>query len=86
MAAIRGGVTLAEKKHGGRRPGAGRPRKGPGAAPPTAAVKIDRALASRARMIAADRGVTLSDYLTEVMSATVDRDWGRLVRKTGQED
>lgn len=49
--------------------------------PPTIAVKIDRALGTKAKMIAADRGVDTADYLSESLRSIIDRDWSRLVRQ-----
>lgn len=51
--------------------------------PPTVAVKIDRALAGKARMIAIDQGVDMADYLSEAMRATVERDWAKMVKRVG---
>lgn len=56
-----------------------------GKEPPTVAVKIDRALANRARIIAADKGVDLADYLSESLRGTIDRDWAKVIRKADAE-
>lgn len=53
--------------------------------PPTATVKLDRALVGRARLVAGDKGLDLSAYLGESLKATVDKDWAELVRKAGTE-
>ena len=52
--------------------------------PPTKAVKIDRALASKAQMIATDRGVNLAEYISETLRSAVERDWGKMVRRVGE--
>jgi hypothetical protein len=51
--------------------------------PPTKAVKIDRALATKAQMIATDQGIPLAEYLSAALRAAIDRDWSRMVRKLG---
>jgi hypothetical protein len=49
--------------------------------PPTKAVKIDRALAGKAQMIATDKGMTLADYISEALRSVVEKDWGKMVRR-----
>ena len=48
------------------------------------AVKIERDLITKAQMIAADRGLPLAGYLSDSLRAVVERDWGRMVRKTDE--
>jgi hypothetical protein len=47
----------------------------------TTPVKIDTALVRRAKLIAGDRGLTLSGYLSDVIRSAVDRDWAKFARK-----
>jgi hypothetical protein len=47
------------------------------------AVKIERDIIPRARMIAADRGLSLAGYLSEVLRGAVDRDWAKMIRRAG---
>jgi hypothetical protein len=49
--------------------------------PPTKAVKIDRALASKAQMIATDLGRDLADYLSETLRGAIEKDWAKMVRR-----
>lgn len=56
-----------------------------GGEPPTKAVKIDRALAAKAQMIATDRGLSLADYISETLRTSVEKDWAKLVRRMGGE-
>jgi hypothetical protein len=49
-------------------------------------VKIERAIISRARMIAADRGIALAGYLSDSLRVTVDKDWNAMVRRASQSD
>jgi predicted HicB family RNase H-like nuclease len=58
-------------------------KKSSGAEPPTKAVKIDRALASKAQMIATDRGLSLADYISETLRGAVEKDWNKMVRRAG---
>jgi hypothetical protein len=67
------GIPMAKKKNAGS------------GEPPTKAVKIDRALAGKAEMIARDKGVDLASYISDTLRASVERDWGKLVRKVGGE-
>ena len=54
-----------------------------GTEPPTKAVKINRALAAKAEMIATDKGVNLSEYLSDAIRTQIDRDWAKMVKKVG---
>ena len=58
-------------------------KKASGTNPPTKAVKIDRSIASKADLIATDQGVSLSEYLSEALKAIVERDWGRMLKRVG---
>jgi hypothetical protein len=60
-------------------------KKSARAEPPTKAVKIDRALAAKAQMIAADKGVPLADYISEMLRGAVEKDWGRMVKRVSGE-
>jgi predicted HicB family RNase H-like nuclease len=48
----------------------------------TVAVKIERSLAGKAKMIATDKNVSLAEYISEIIRPTVERDWGKLIKKT----
>ena len=61
-------------------------KKSEGTEPPTKAVKIDRALASKAQMIATDKGVSLADYISGALRAIVEKDWGKMIRRVGGEE
>lgn len=61
-------------------------KKSTGGEPPTKAVKIDRALAAKAQMIATDRGVTLADYISETLRGAVEKDWAKMVRRVGGQE
>ncbi|MFI5458974.1 MAG: hypothetical protein ACHRXM_26395 [Isosphaerales bacterium] len=47
------------------------------------AVKIERDIISKAKMISTDRGMSLAGYLSESLRGSVDRDWSKMVRKAG---
>jgi hypothetical protein len=66
--------------HGGKRPGAGRPKS----ERDDVTVKLDRGVVARARYVAEIRGVTLAEYLTEAVRPVVDRDFGKAAKPTGQ--
>jgi hypothetical protein len=50
-------------------------KKKTGPQPPTRAVKIDVKLVTRAQAVCDDRGLKLSEYLSEILRPTVDKDW-----------
>jgi hypothetical protein len=57
--------------------------KAPGRLPPTIAVKIDRPLVAKARLVAADRDLDTAAYLSGLIRRAVGRDFERLVRSVG---
>lgn len=63
--------------HGGKREGAGRPRS----KRDDVAVKIDRTLVSMAKFVANRRGVTLAEFVTDMLRPGVEREWGKEVKK-----
>ena len=59
------------------------PRKKSPTGPKLGAVKIDRDIIARAKLISADRGEPLAGYLSGILRAVVERDWAKMVRKAG---
>jgi hypothetical protein len=49
-------------------------------------VKIDRAVASMARMVASVRGVPLVEYLSEAARTVVERDFAKEMRRLSAKD
>lgn len=47
------------------------------------AVKIDRTLADKASLVAARRGITMAEYLSELVRAQVERDFSETVKEMG---
>lgn len=47
------------------------------------AVKVDRLLIDKARLVASRRGVTLAEYLTDLIRNPVERDFAKTVRDMG---
>jgi hypothetical protein len=47
-------------------------------------VKIERDIITKARMIAADRGIPLATYLSGSLRMVVERDWAKMVRKADE--
>jgi hypothetical protein len=70
------GVAVVAKKvgHGGIRPGAGRPKT---SERDDVTVRLDRAIAAKARYVAEVRGVSLAEYLSDITSGQVDRDFAK---------
>lgn len=62
------------------------PRKKSGQPLKLAAVKVERDIASKAKLIAADKGEPLAGYLSGILRSTVERDWGKIIRKAGVEE
>jgi hypothetical protein len=60
--------------HGGTRPGAGRPRT---SERDDVTVRLDRAIAAKARYVAEVRGVSLAEYLSEITDGQVGRDFAK---------
>jgi hypothetical protein len=48
------------------------------------AVKVERDIVSKAKMIAADRGVPLASYLSDGLRGMVERDWSKMVKKADE--
>jgi hypothetical protein len=48
------------------------------------AVKLERDIITKAKMIAADRGVPLAGYLSESLRAVVERDWSKMVKRADE--
>ncbi len=49
------------------------------------AVKIERDIISKARLIAADHGKPLAGYLSDALRPVVERDWSKMVKKADGE-
>jgi hypothetical protein len=47
------------------------------------AVKIDRGLAMKSKLIAETRRITVAEYLSELLRAPIDRDWQKAARQLG---
>lgn len=63
--------------HGGPRPGAGRPKSGSD----HVAVKLDRAIVAKAKVVAAHRGVTLAELLSGSLKAPIDQAYAQMIRE-----
>ncbi len=57
--------------------GRGRPKKDRN----DMAVKVDRSIASRAKIISAARGQTLAEYLSELLEGPISRDYAKEMRR-----
>jgi len=55
------------------------PRKKSGRS--TKPVRVESSIAAKAEKIAIDRGVDVSEYVSEVLRGPVERDWLRLVKR-----
>jgi hypothetical protein len=47
----------------------------------TSVAKIETGLLRKAKTIADDKGVDLSDYLSDVLRPALERDWGKILKK-----
>jgi hypothetical protein len=50
--------------------------------PRLGAVKLEMDIIKRAKLIAADQGKSLAGYLSEALRVVVERDWGKMIRRT----
>jgi hypothetical protein len=64
------GQVAKEPKHGGPRPGAGRPKSHSD----NVAVKMDRQVIHDAKIVAAHKAISLAEYLSEMCRPIVGRD------------
>jgi hypothetical protein len=84
MATLAGGSAVADNsKHGGVRAGAGRPKS---ADRKDGSVRIDRAVLGKIQWLAKDQGVTVSEYLTDLVRGPVEREFGRRAKKLQGEE
>jgi hypothetical protein len=63
-----------------------RPKRASEENPPTVAIKVDRSIASKARIVASDRGIDLAAYVSDALRQTVERDWSRIVKRIDSSD
>jgi hypothetical protein len=52
----------------------------------TTPVKIETALVRKAKTIAEDKGIDLSDYLSGLIRGSIERDWTKILRKIANAD
>lgn len=50
----------------------------------TSAVKIDASIAMKAARVAEDRGIPVSEYLTEMVRDRVEREWLKIVKRADE--
>jgi hypothetical protein len=67
---LAGARAVAKKKQGPQR---------------TTPVKIDTGLVRKARTIAEDKGIDLSEYLSETLRGPLEKDWMRVLKKIVEE-
>ena len=61
-------------------------KKKEGAGLKTTPVKIETGLARKARTIAEDKGIDLSDYLSGLIRGAIDRDWTKILKKIAESE
>lgn len=59
------------------------PKKAPEKGREDKAVKIDRTLADKAGLVASRRGITIAEYLSELIRGPVERDFAATVKEMG---
>ena len=69
----------AVTKRGGPRPGSGRPKTSDR---DDVTVKLDRAIAAKARYVAEVKGIALAEYLSTITGGQVDRDFAKVSGST----
>jgi hypothetical protein len=61
-------------------------KKKDGAGFRTTPVKIETGLVRKARTIADDKGVDLSEYLSGLIRGAIDRDWTKILKKIAESE
>jgi hypothetical protein len=61
-------------------------KKKEGSAFRTTPVKIETALVRKARTIAEDKGVDLSEYLSGLIRGAIDRDWTKILKRIAESE
>ena len=61
-----GAATLSPRKKSGRR---------------TIAVKMDAPIVKKAQVVADDRGIPVSEYLSEMVRGRVESDWLKIIKR-----
>jgi hypothetical protein len=78
MGSMAGGSTVAEKpKHGGPRKGSGRPKS----ERKDGTARVDIQILGQAQMVAKRRGISLAEYLSDLLRGPVDRDFLREMKE-----
>jgi hypothetical protein len=52
----------------------------------TTPVKVETGLVRKARTIAEDKGVDLSDYLSDAVRSAIERDWRKVLKKIVEQE
>ena len=52
----------------------------------TTPVKIETGLVRKAKTIAEDKGIDLSDYLSGIVRGSIERDWTKVLKKIVESD
>jgi hypothetical protein len=73
---------MARKARGGSREGSGRPKSERN----DVAVKIDRAVASKAKAVAQHLGMSVAEVLSEVARRPIDQMYARMLRELESQD
>jgi hypothetical protein len=50
----------------------------------TTPVKLDTGLVRKAKTIAEDKGIDLSEYLTAIVRGQIERDWTKILKKIAE--
>ena len=57
-----------------------------GSGPRTTPVKIETGLARKARTIADDKGIDLSEYVSGLIRGSIERDWTKILMKISESE
>jgi hypothetical protein len=50
----------------------------------TTPVKLETGLANKAKTIAKDRGIDLSEYISDIVRSQIERDWIKILKKIAE--
>jgi hypothetical protein len=71
------GHPMAKSKHGGSRPGSGRPK----GERDDAVIRVERSLASKAKAIANHRGVTVAAVASELLRGPINKAYAQMLKE-----
>lgn len=54
--------------------------------PPTVPIRVERGIATKAKIVASDREVDLAAYISDLLRPLVNKDWSKIVKRIDSTD